>query len=155
MAARWGGWCVVRRLGLGAHPGGRPGPGRLPDLGGGGVFFRPGEEARNFSYAVGGQLHLNIVGHYDRFDTPFLYTPVPATFAILAGAYLLAFGLVRPLLRVGHSEARARLLATLWLLGSVGLIIAPRRFLTATLLIVLTSGLAVWIFARSATVVSL
>lgn len=52
----------------------------------GGVFFRPGEEARNFSYAAGAQLHLNIIGHYDRFDTPFLYTPVPATFAIIAGA---------------------------------------------------------------------
>ncbi|MCB9595754.1 MAG: hypothetical protein H6719_23735 [Sandaracinaceae bacterium] len=52
----------------------------------GGVFFRPGEEARNFSYALGGQLQLNIIGHYDRFDTPYLYTPVPATFAIMAGA---------------------------------------------------------------------
>jgi len=52
----------------------------------GGVFFRPGEESRNFAYAAGAQLHFNIVGHYDRFDTPFLYTPVPATFAILAGA---------------------------------------------------------------------
>lgn len=52
----------------------------------GGVFFRPGEEARNFSYAVGAQLHVNIVGHYDRFDTPFLYVPVPAAFTIMAGA---------------------------------------------------------------------
>ncbi len=52
----------------------------------GGVFFRPGEEARNFAYAGGAQLHLNIVGFYDRFDTPFLYTPVPLNFSVLVGA---------------------------------------------------------------------
>lgn len=51
----------------------------------GGVFFRPGEEARNFAYTAGAQLHLNIAGNYDRFDTPFIYTPVPLTVAVLVG----------------------------------------------------------------------
>ncbi|MCC6873296.1 MAG: hypothetical protein IT378_03225 [Sandaracinaceae bacterium] len=50
----------------------------------GGRFFRA--EDRNFSYAGGAQLQLNIVGHYNRLDTPFLYTPVPLTVAVLAGA---------------------------------------------------------------------
>ncbi|MBX3273505.1 MAG: hypothetical protein KF729_24795 [Sandaracinaceae bacterium] len=52
----------------------------------GGVFFRPGEEARNFSYSGGAQLHINAIGFYDRFDTPFLYVPVPLTLAFMAGA---------------------------------------------------------------------
>ncbi len=38
-------------------------------------------------------------------------------------------------------------------LGSVGLLVAPRRFLPATVLIVLVSGLAVWVFARGGVVV--
>lgn len=50
----------------------------------GGRFFR--SEDRNFSYAGGAQLHVNIAGRYNRFDTPFLYTPVPLTVAVLAGA---------------------------------------------------------------------
>lgn len=50
----------------------------------GGRFFR--SEDRNFSYAGGAQLQINIVGHYNRFDTLFLYTPVPLTFAVFAGA---------------------------------------------------------------------
>ncbi len=50
----------------------------------GGRFFRSDE--RNFSYAGGAQLHVNLVGQYDRFDTPYLYTPVPLTAAITAGA---------------------------------------------------------------------
>jgi len=50
----------------------------------GGRFFR--SDDRNFSYAGGAQLHWNIIGAYDRFDTPFLYTPVPLTAAFIAGA---------------------------------------------------------------------
>lgn len=50
----------------------------------GGRFFR--SDDRNFAYGGGAQLQLNIIGQYDRFDTPFLYTPVPLTFAVLAGA---------------------------------------------------------------------
>ncbi len=50
----------------------------------GGRFFRSSD--RNFSYAGGAQLQVNIVGHYNRFDTPLLYTPVPLTIAFLAGA---------------------------------------------------------------------
>lgn len=50
----------------------------------GGRFFR--SDDRNFSYAGGAQLQLNVVGHYDRLDTPLLYTEVPLTFAVMAGA---------------------------------------------------------------------
>ena len=50
----------------------------------GGRFFR--SEDRNFSYGTGAQIQLNIVGRYDRFDTPFLYTKVPMTLALIAGA---------------------------------------------------------------------
>jgi len=49
----------------------------------GGAFFR--DDTRNFAWNAGAQLHLNILGSYDRFDTPFLYTPVPATLAFVAG----------------------------------------------------------------------
>ncbi len=50
----------------------------------GGGFFRT--DTRNFTWTAGTQLQLNIVGHYDRFDSPFLYTAVPLTFGIAAGA---------------------------------------------------------------------
>ncbi len=50
----------------------------------GGRFFNSTD--RNFSYGAGGQLLLNIVGNYNRFDTPFLYSPVPLTIAVFAGA---------------------------------------------------------------------
>ena len=49
----------------------------------GGRFFR--SEDRNFSYGAGGQLHVNVIGSYDRFDTRFIYTPVPMTLAFSAG----------------------------------------------------------------------
>lgn len=49
----------------------------------GGRFYRSDE--RNFSYAGGAQLQLNLVGHYDRLDTALLYTEVPLTSAIMAG----------------------------------------------------------------------
>jgi hypothetical protein len=50
----------------------------------GGRFFRSDE--RNFAYAAGGQLQVNLAGRYNRFDTPFLYTEVPLAVALTAGA---------------------------------------------------------------------
>lgn len=50
----------------------------------GGRFFR--SDDRNFSYTVGGQLQINLVGNFDRFDTPFIFTPVPATLGMFLGA---------------------------------------------------------------------
>ncbi|HEY8426968.1 MAG TPA: hypothetical protein VIL20_01285 [Sandaracinaceae bacterium] len=49
----------------------------------GGRFFR--SDDRNFSYAGGAQLQINLAGRYNRFDTPFLYTPVPLTAAVMVG----------------------------------------------------------------------
>lgn len=43
--------------------------------------------------------------------------------------------------------------APLAVLGGVGLLLAPRRFVTATIIIVATTGLAVWVFARGGIVV--
>jgi hypothetical protein len=50
----------------------------------GGVFFRGTEP--NFSWAAGAQLHLNLVGQYDRFDNVLPYVPDPGTVALLLGA---------------------------------------------------------------------
>ncbi len=51
----------------------------------GGTFFPDGD--RNFTWSVGGQIHMNLVGYYNtRFDSPMLYVPVPLTFTITAGA---------------------------------------------------------------------
>lgn len=49
----------------------------------GGRFFR--SEDRNFSYAAGGQLQFNLVGSFDRFDTPYMYTPLPMSLALVVG----------------------------------------------------------------------
>jgi len=49
----------------------------------GGSFFTNND--RNFTYTLGAQATLNIVGRYSRFDTPFLYTPVPFTMAVSLG----------------------------------------------------------------------
>jgi hypothetical protein len=38
----------------------------------GGTFFPDGN--RNFTYSAGAQLHMNLIGYYNRFDSPFLYT---------------------------------------------------------------------------------
>lgn len=40
----------------------------------------------NYPWSSGMQLQINAVGHYSRFDTPFLYTPVPLTVGIFLGA---------------------------------------------------------------------
>jgi hypothetical protein len=39
----------------------------------------------NYPWGAGGQVMLNIKGYYSRFDTPFLYTPVPLTVGLLIG----------------------------------------------------------------------
>ncbi|MFN3197669.1 MAG: hypothetical protein ACE366_04515 [Bradymonadia bacterium] len=43
-------------------------------------------EGANYSWAGGGALTINLKGYYSRFDTPFLYTPVPLTAAAIIGA---------------------------------------------------------------------
>ena len=40
----------------------------------------------NYPWSAGAQLVLNIKGFYSRFDTPFLYTSVPLTIGVIAGA---------------------------------------------------------------------
>ncbi|MCA9603136.1 MAG: hypothetical protein KC417_13980 [Myxococcales bacterium] len=50
----------------------------------GGRFFR--NDDRNFNYAFGAQLAMNLIGYYDRFDTRYLYTPVPTTLGLQVGA---------------------------------------------------------------------
>src|SRR5262249_20905225 len=50
----------------------------------GGRFFP--DDNRNYTWTVGGQAWMNLVGYYSRWDTPFLYTPVPTTLALAVGA---------------------------------------------------------------------
>lgn len=50
----------------------------------GGRFFA--DDNTNYTWTLGGQLHFNIAGYYNRYDTPFIYNPVPLTVAALAGA---------------------------------------------------------------------
>lgn len=45
-----------------------------------------GDKTLNYPWSAGGQIGWNIKGYYSRFDTPFLYTPVPLTIGLLAGA---------------------------------------------------------------------
>ncbi len=49
----------------------------------GGRFFR--NDDRNFNWSVGGQLGINVIGYYSRFDTRYLYTPVPTQLAFQVG----------------------------------------------------------------------
>lgn len=49
----------------------------------GGTFFPDGNQ--NFTYTAGAQLWMNLVGYYNRFDSPMLYTPVPTTFVLSVG----------------------------------------------------------------------
>lgn len=39
----------------------------------------------NYTYSLGGQLAVNIIGFTSRFDTPFLYTSVPTTLGVAVG----------------------------------------------------------------------
>lgn len=50
----------------------------------GGRFFRGDDQ--NFTYTAGAQLGVNVVGRFSRFDSPFLYVPVPTTLAFQVGA---------------------------------------------------------------------
>lgn len=43
-------------------------------------------EGANYAWGSGGSVTLNFKGYYSRFDTPFLYTPVPLTAAAVIGA---------------------------------------------------------------------
>ena len=45
-----------------------------------------GDQTLNYPWSAGAQLGINLVGYYSRFDTPFLYVPVPLTIGVLAGA---------------------------------------------------------------------
>jgi hypothetical protein len=40
----------------------------------------------SFTYTVGGQIGWNVVGRVNRFDSPFLYVPVPLTLGVTLGA---------------------------------------------------------------------
>lgn len=50
----------------------------------GGRFFNT--EERNYSFGVGGQLALYLIGRFDRWDTRFLYTKVPPGASLYFGA---------------------------------------------------------------------
>lgn len=50
----------------------------------GGRFFP--DDNRNYTWTAGGQMWMNFVGYYSRFDSPFLYTPAPTTFVVGVGA---------------------------------------------------------------------
>ncbi len=39
----------------------------------------------NYTWSGGAQFHFNIAGYYNRFDSPYVYNPVPLTAAILVG----------------------------------------------------------------------
>ncbi len=52
-----------------------------------------------------------------------------------------------PVLHAGIAHAAANTLPLL-ILGAMGLLVAPRRFVTASVAIVIVSGLGVWLFAR-------
>jgi hypothetical protein len=49
----------------------------------GGTYIKNNDTS--YTYGMGAQLGINLFGVYNRFDTPFLYTPVPMTLAFLAG----------------------------------------------------------------------
>ncbi|WP_428266399.1 hypothetical protein [Haliangium sp.] len=49
----------------------------------GGGFFR--DNRVNFTVTAGAQVAFNLIGYYSRWDTPFLYTPVPLTLGVSVG----------------------------------------------------------------------
>ena len=49
----------------------------------GGTFFPDGNT--RYTWSVGGQIWSNIIGYYNRWDTPFLYTKSPMTLALVGG----------------------------------------------------------------------
>jgi len=50
----------------------------------GGTFFPDGN--RNFTYSAGAQIHMNLIGYYNRFDNPFLYTTGSTALTLTLGA---------------------------------------------------------------------
>jgi hypothetical protein len=44
------------------------------------------ERGDNFAWGAGAQLGVNIIGYFDRFDSPYLYTPSPLTLGMFIGA---------------------------------------------------------------------
>ncbi len=50
----------------------------------GGRFFP--DDNRNYTWSVGAQTRMNLIGYYGRWDSPFLYTPVPTSLALAIGA---------------------------------------------------------------------
>lgn len=50
----------------------------------GGQFL--GTRDQSFNWSAGAQLQANLIGSFSRFDSPFLYTPVPLTVGALLGA---------------------------------------------------------------------
>ncbi|MBM4342436.1 MAG: hypothetical protein FJ100_03545 [Deltaproteobacteria bacterium] len=50
----------------------------------GGTYYV--DDQRNYTYTVGGQLGINAIGVLNRFDSPFLYTPVATTLGGTIGA---------------------------------------------------------------------
>ena len=50
----------------------------------GGTFFPDGNT--RYTYSLGGQAWMNLVGYYNRWDSPFLFTKSPATLAFVVGA---------------------------------------------------------------------
>ncbi|MCR9159237.1 MAG: hypothetical protein ACE37F_09035 [Nannocystaceae bacterium] len=49
----------------------------------GGTFFPDGNT--RYTWSVGGQIWANVIGYYNRWDNPFLYTKSPMTLAVVGG----------------------------------------------------------------------
>ena len=49
----------------------------------GGTYYS--DDQRNYTYTVGGQVGINILGVLNRFDSPFLYTPAAPTIGMTVG----------------------------------------------------------------------
>jgi hypothetical protein len=49
----------------------------------GGTFFP--DNNNNYTFAAGAQFWMNLVGYYNRWDTPFVYTPSPLAVALAIG----------------------------------------------------------------------
>lgn len=50
----------------------------------GGTFFP--DNNNNFTYTAGAQIWMNLIGYYNRYDSPILYTPAPTTLSLAVGA---------------------------------------------------------------------
>ena len=68
---------------------------RLQLGGGSGRFFAvggryyPDDESANYSFNIGAQLTYRILGHWSRWDSPFIYVPVPMTLVTeVSGQYV-------------------------------------------------------------------